>query len=193
MFVTRPESEAAAFSLLSKAPSASSKRWFAAFITPRHEKYVAEGLAERGVEAFLPLYQVTKQWKKSRPVTLDLPLFPTYVFVHIERQLRGKVLNMPGVLSIVGSSREDWPLPDHEIEFLRRGTESKLIQPHPYFKVGERVRIKSGIMSGAEGVLTRNKNDVRVILTFDEIMKSVSVEVDVDNLEMLPGSLSRTA
>ena len=87
-------------------------RWFALYTTPRHEKHVSEMLAQRQIETFLPLYRTTRRWKKSRPVVLELPLFPTYVFVRIAREARGAVLGMPGVLSIVGSAREPWPLPD---------------------------------------------------------------------------------
>src|ERR1035441_5728210 len=84
---------------------------FAAYTTPRHEKHVFEMLAERQIEAFLPLYRKATQWKKSCPVVLELPLFPTYVFVRIPRQARGAVLGLPGVVSIVGSPKEPWPLP----------------------------------------------------------------------------------
>src|SRR5665213_3534809 len=52
-------------------------RWFAVYTTPRHEKHVSEILAERQIETFLPLYRANRQWKKSSPVVLDLPLFPT--------------------------------------------------------------------------------------------------------------------
>jgi transcription antitermination factor NusG len=87
-------------------------RWFAVYTTPRHEKHVSEILAERQIETFLPLYRTNRQWQKSRPVILELPLFPTYVFIRIARQSRSVILGTPGVLSIVGSSREAWPLPD---------------------------------------------------------------------------------
>jgi transcription antitermination factor NusG len=158
-------------------------RWFAVYTTPRHEKHVSEILADRRIETFLPLYRSTRQWKKSRPVVLELPLFPTYVFVRIERQARGSILGTPGVLSIVGSSREPWPLPDLEIEALRSGLLERKIEPHPYLTVGERVRIKAGVMTGVEGVLVRKKNDLRVVLSLETIMQSVAVEVDADDVE----------
>lgn len=158
-------------------------RWFAAYTTPRHEKHVSEILADRQIETFLPLYRTTKQWKKSRPVVLELPLFPTYVFVRIARQARGSVLSTPGVLSIVGSSRESWALPDLEVEALRAGLIERKIEPHPYLVVGERVRIKAGVMAGVEGVLVRKKNEFRVVLSLDSIMQSVAVEVDGDDVE----------
>jgi len=161
----------------------SAPRWFAAYTTARHEKHVSEMLAERRIETFLPLYRSAREWKKSRPVVLDLPLFPTYVFVHIARQDRGAVLGVPGVLSIVGSSKEPWPLPDFEIKALRSGMQSLRVEPHPYLKMGERVRVKAGVMSGVEGVLVRKKSEFRLVLTFDAIMRSVSLEVDAWDIE----------
>jgi transcription antitermination factor NusG len=161
----------------------TSPRWFALYTTPRHEKHVSEMLAQREIEAFLPLYRTTRQWKKSRPIVLELPLFPTYVFVRIARQARGAVLGIPGVLSILGSARESWPLPDLEIEAIRLGLQMGKIEPHPYLTVGERVRIKAGVMTGVEGILVRKKNDLRVVLTLDAIMRSVAVEVDADDVE----------
>jgi transcription antitermination factor NusG len=158
-------------------------RWFAVYTTPRHEKHVSEILAERQIETFLPLYKTTRQWQKSRPVVLELPLFPTYVFVRIARQARGSVLGTPGVLSIVGSSKESWPLPDFEIDALRSGLLERKIEPHPYLVVGERVRIMAGVMTGVEGVLVRKKNDLRVVLSLDTIMRSVAVEVNAGDIE----------
>jgi transcription antitermination factor NusG len=166
-----------------RAAGESSPQWFAAYTTPRHEKYVSEMLTERRVETFLPLYRSARQWKKSCPVVLELPLFPTYVFVRIARNARGAVLSMPGVISIVGSSKEPWPLPECEIEALRQGMQTRKVEPHPYLKVGEKVRVKSGVMTGVEGILIRKKNEFRVVLSLDAIMQSVAVEVGADDLE----------
>ena len=171
----------------------ASPRWFALYTTPRHEKHVSEMLTQRQIETFLPLYRTTRQWKKSRPVVLELPLFPAYVFVRIARETRGTVLGMPGVLSIVGSARESWPVADADIEAIRLGLQARKIEPHPYLTVGERVRIKAGVMAGVEGILVRKKNDFRVVLTLDAIMRSVAVEVDAEDIEpvnSLPASMA---
>jgi transcription antitermination factor NusG len=166
-------------------------RWFAVYTTPRHEKHVSEILAERQIETFLPLYRANRQWKKSSPVVLDLPLFPTYVFVRIERKSRGVILGTPGVLSIVGSSKEAWPLPDLEIDALRSGLLERKIEPHPYLVVGERVRIMAGVMAGVDGVLVRKKNDLRVVLSLDTIMRSVAVEVNANDIEPVGSTTAR--
>lgn len=160
-----------------------SPPWFALYTMPRHEKHVSEMLTQRGIETFLPLYRTTRRWKKSRPVVLELPLFPTYVFVRIKREARGAILSVPGVLSIVGSAREPWSLPDLEIEALRSGLLERKMEPHPYLNIGETVRIKGGVMAGIEGILVRKKNDLRVVLSLDAIMRSVAVEVSAEDIE----------
>jgi transcription antitermination factor NusG len=175
------------------AGAATSPQWFALYTTPRHEKHVSEILVQRQIETFLPLYRTTRRWKKSLPVDLELPLFPTYVFVRIAREARGPVLGIPGVLSIVGSPREAWPLPDLDIESLRSGLLERKIEPHPYLVVGERVRIRAGVMAGVEGVLVRMKNDFRVVLSLDAIMRSVAVEVDADDIEPVSATPRRIA
>lgn len=167
--------------------------WFAAVTMSRHEKTVARLLSGHHIESFLPLYSENRRWKKSRPVLVELPLFPNYVFVHIARSARASILSVPGVSSIVGSSREPWPLRDTEIEALRAAVRSGKARPHPYLNVGERVRIVSGIMAGFEGILTRIKDDMRVVLSLDAIMHSVAVEVSTSDLEAVPGQRSAYA
>src|ERR1700733_1299720 len=161
----------------------SSLQWFAAYPPPRHEKHISYVLQERNIEPFLPLYRTLRQWKKRAPVVLELPLFPCYLFVRISRAARGAVLGLPGIVSIVGSSKEPWPLPQPEIEALRLSAERGKAEPHPYLKVGERVRMKTGSMAGVEGMLVRKKNEFRFVLTLEAIMRSVAIEVNASDLE----------
>jgi len=160
-----------------------SANWFAAYTNSHHEKRVASHFSERQIESFLPLYSALHRWKNRREVDVDLPLFPNYVFVHIDPSDRVRVLEVPGVLSLVGFGRTLAPLSDFEIEALRSCVGQRKIEPHPYLVIGERVRIKTGPMTGMEGVLVRKKNNFRVVLALDAIMQCVAVEVDADDLE----------
>ncbi|MFB3917608.1 MAG: transcription termination/antitermination protein NusG [Terriglobales bacterium] len=160
--------------------------WFAVSIAPRHEKRVSELLLTQQIETFLPLYRSVRRWKNRCRVALELPLFPGYLFVRILRGERGQVLVVPGVLAIVGSRREPTPLPAHEIEALRSGLHLHKFEPHPYLVVGERARITSGPLAGMEGVVIRKKKSFRVVLTVEQIMQSVAVEVDAEQLEKVP-------
>ena len=172
--------------------SPSVTQWFAVYTAHRHEKRVSELLLDRDIETVLPLYKVGRQWRKRAPVVVELPLFPCYLFVNISREARGSVLGVPGVVSIVGSPSEPWPLRSSEIEALRLGTKLGVVEPHPYLKVGEKVRIKNGPMSGMEGILTRKKNGLRFVLTLEAIMRSIVVEVDANDIEIMDGRDDRT-
>lgn len=114
---------------------------------------------------------------------VESPLFPGYLFVKILRAERLRVLGLPGVHSIVGNGREPVALPTAEIETLRDGIDLLKVQPCAYLNVGEYAKVKRGPLEGMTGVVVRKKNGLRLVLSLDLIMKSVSVEVDELDLE----------
>ena len=158
-------------------------RWYAIQTCANHEKRVLQQLGQRTVEAYLPQYESVRRWKDRR-VRLDLPLFPGYVFVHLALRDRLRVLQTPSVVRLVGFGGQPAALPDQEIEALRQGlTHAMRIEPHPYMKVGQRVRVRSGPLQGLEGILARKKNVSRFVISLDLIMRSVAAEIDVAELE----------
>ena len=157
--------------------------WFAVYTIPRHEKRAAQHLELRNIEHFLPLCSTPRRWRDGSRVTLDLPLFPGYVFVRTCSTKRVRVLEIPSVLWIAGSSRGTTPVPDSCIESLKEAVQLCKVEPHPYLVVGEKVRIKRGAMAGMEGILVRKKKDFRVVITLEMLFQSMSLEVDAENLE----------
>ena len=99
----------------------AERKWFATFTLPQNEKSVLKQLDVRNVESFLPTYESVRVWKNRQRKKVTLPLFPTYLFVRINRAERGTVLQCPGVLHIVGNHREPLALADAEVELLRSG------------------------------------------------------------------------
>lgn len=157
--------------------------WYAAYTFPRHEKRVAEQFAGRGVEFFLPQYETVRRWKDRR-VLLSLPLFPSYVFVHIPLGERLRVLEVPSVVRLVGFNGIPIPLPESEVEKLRNGLDASLrAKPHPFLTIGQRVRIVHGTLEGMEGILLRRKGLFRVVLSLDLIQRSISVELDTEAIQ----------
>src|ERR1035441_2549329 len=53
---------------------------------------------------------------------------------------RGKVLQSPGVIHIVGNNREQVPVPDAEIELLRSGVRGRNMEPYRELVVGKKRR-----------------------------------------------------
>ncbi len=172
-----------------QAPDQESQlRWFAAYTASRHEKKVAQHLTQRKIEHYLPLYRSDRKWSDGSRVTLDLPLFPGYLFVRIRRSERVRVLDVPGVLAVVGGSgREPVPLPDEAVDALRSGLSLRRAEPHALLAVGQRARIRSGALAGMEGIVVRKKNGLRVVLTLEYIQRSIAVEVAAEDLEPLGG------
>jgi transcription antitermination factor NusG len=164
---------------------ALDRKWFAVFTIPQNEKSVVKHLDVREIESFLPTFETVRLWKNRQRVKTILPLFPTYLFVHINSQERVKVLRAPGVVQIVGNGREGIPLGDAEIEFLRLGLCGKRIEPYQELVVGQKVRVRHGALQGLEGVLVKQKNSLRFVLSFNMIQQHAAVEVDAECLELL--------
>ena len=171
----------------------SKARWVAVYTVARHEKAVARQFEERHIETFLPLYRSVHRWK-DRKKEVELALFPSYVFARIVSSHKVRVLQVPGVVNIVSFNGELAELPEQEINALRNGLDNQLYaEPCPYLRVGKRVRVIRGPMAGAEGILSRKKDRYRVVISVDVLMRSVAVEVDATDLELIDSSRSQSA
>ena len=135
-------------------------------------------LEAKGFEVFLPLYESTRRWKDRRKV-LSLPLFPCYIFLRGAHERRLPVLSTPGVHMIISRGERVETIPEEEIEAIRRIVAGQLdVEPHPFLRCGERVRVVRGSLEGVEGILTRKKNLYRLVLSVEMLAQSVSVEID---------------
>ena len=162
--------------------TASLARWYAAYTRANHEKRVADQFAGRGLEHFLPQYESVRRWK-DRKVRLQLPLFPGYLFVHLGTQEQLRVLQVPGVVRLVGFNGSPTPLPHEDIERIREFLGQGLrAEPHPYLVVGRRARVVRGPLGGMEGVVVRRKNRSRLVVSFDLIQRSMAIEIDEGDL-----------
>lgn len=159
--------------------------WYATYTHARHEKKVAQQLEERRIEHFLPVYRSVRRWKDRRK-ELDLVLFPGYVFVRLSLAQRLRVLQLPGVVRFVSFNGQPAALPEAEIEALRNGLmQGVRAEHHPYLTVGRRVKVVHGPLAGAQGILLRAKNNCRIVISIDAIMRSVAVEIDEEDVTPL--------
>jgi transcription elongation factor/antiterminator RfaH len=166
----------------------SQPLWYAAYTSSRHEKRVAEHLRQRDIECFLPLYETVHRWNNGRH-RVQLPLFPSYVFVRIDLRNKLRVLQVPGLAQIVSFNGAPAVLPDADIETLRNAlTSGVAAQPYGYLNVGSRVEICRGPLQGMRGILLRHQGQFRVVLSVEMIMRSIVVEVEAADVEALDRS-----
>lgn len=157
--------------------------WWALYTRHQHEKAVAEMLEAKGLEVFLPLYESIRRWK-DRSKLLSLPLFPCYVFVRGALNRRLQVVSTPGVHMILSHGERIATIPEEEIDAIRRTVEGPFrVEPHPFLKCGERVRVTRGSLAGVEGILIRKKSLYRLVLSVNMLAQSVAVEIDAADVE----------
>ncbi len=162
-----------------------SRSWLAAYTRSRHEPRVAQQLQQKNLECLLPTYERLARWS-DRVKRARAPLFPGYVFVQVAETERMRVLETVGVVNLVSRAGKAVQLSDQEIAQLRACClEARKVEPHPYLKVGRRVRVKHGPFSGWEGTLVEKQNSRRLVITIEEIMKAVAINIDGADVEAL--------
>jgi transcription antitermination factor NusG len=163
----------------------SGQRWFALTAKHQHEPTVARLLDAKGFEVFQPTYTVVRRWKDRNKV-IKLPLFPGYVLFCGGLERRVDVLSTPGVFSIVSFGETAAEISSEEIAAIRRATLNRMaIQPHPFLTVGDRVRVVRGPLVGVTGILQKQKDACRLILSIELLGRSAAVEIDATIVEKI--------
>jgi transcription antitermination factor NusG len=174
-------------------PAEHEPHWYAVYTCARHEKRIAEQFRQRSIEQFLPLYETVHRWKDRR-VRVQLPIFPSYIFVRIALTQQLRVLQIPGVVRLVSFNGKPLALPEWEISTLQRGLSSGLrAEPYPYLATGRQVRIKAGPLCGLTGRIVRRKQNYRIVISVDSISRSIICEVSPEDVEAAGPTLARSA
>jgi transcription antitermination factor NusG len=166
------------------ATGAETRRhWLAAYTKARHEYVVARQLESKAVAFLLPSFLRRARWS-DRVQQVKAPLFPSYVFVHVNDEERVRVLQTAGVVNIVSMAGRPLPLRDEDVAVLREcNARPGKVEPHPFLRLGQRVRVKHGPFEGWEGILAYKKNAARLVVSLQQIMQSVSVDLDGADVE----------
>jgi transcription antitermination factor NusG len=159
------------------------RHWLAAYTKARHETRVASQLEAKAVAFLLPTYERTSRWS-DRFKRISTPLFPGYVFIHVSDDERTRVLQTSGVVRIVSAAGRPARLRDEEVAMLHEcAARPREFQPHPFLRLGQRVRVTQGPFAGWEGILVHKKNAARLVVSVGQIMRSVAVNLDGADVE----------
>ncbi len=152
--------------------------WFAIQTRSRHEKVVRSQLEMRNVETFLPTKKRLSQWT-DRKKEVEVPLFAGYCFAKFSLADRLPVLQSQGVVRLVGSGGQPAPIPDDEIESLRKLiTSSSDYVCCPCLREGMLVEVIQGPLQGVKGRLVREARPCRLVLNISLIQRAVTIEID---------------
>jgi transcription antitermination factor NusG len=161
-----------------ESPDSIAYPWFALHVKSRSEKMVSTIARHKGFEEFLPLYQSRRRWS-DRFQTVELPLFPGYVFCRTNPEVRLPLLTIPGVLNFVGIGKVPAPIDDAEMAAIQTAIGAGLVtEPYPFLEVGQRVRLAEGPLAGLEGFLVEVRKQQRIAVSVSLLKRSVAVEID---------------
>ena len=169
-----------------------SPNWYAVYTRCKAEFTVKRELINNGVSAYLPTINSRREWK-DRTKWILMPLFPSYLFISVLPTFDNfaKALNTRGVVTLLGpSEKKPTPVSDGEIQGLMRIVEHySEITVYPSIKIGERVRVKRGPMSGFEGVIERKpnlrQNECWLYIRIELLGRSVGAKIDAESVDIL--------
>lgn len=151
--------------------------WIAIQVKSNMEKKVFMGLKERTYEAFLPTYKVRRRWS-NRTVELDLPLFRGYLFCCWVNHNPYPIVQVPGVIRIVGFGKTLACVDETEIAAVRRIVDSGVASmPWKFLRAGDRVKLSSGVLRGIEGFFVRAVNGNYVVVNVTLMGRAVAAKI----------------
>jgi transcription antitermination factor NusG len=175
----QPDGQAIAVGNLHKHQSLA--HWYALYTRSHCEQLVADQLAAKGFQVFLPKLETWSR-RAGRQHLISLPMFPSYLFLHhaMDKTSYIEVRKARGLVRILG---ERWDqlgaIPEAEIEAIQKAVAACVpLFPHPYLKEGQRVHITHGPLAGMEGILVQSKPAKGLlVLSVELLQRSIAVQV----------------
>lgn len=158
---------------------AQQARWFAVYTKYKREKAVFRRLQEKGIETYLPLQQLVRQYTRKTRI-VELPLISCYLFARVTKQEYVPVLETEGVLDFVNFSGKIIAIPEKEISIMRRLVGEKMdleIEPRR-FRPGQEVEIVEGNLMGIRGVLLECYNDKNFLVELNRTGYNLCMHID---------------
>jgi len=162
--------------------------WYALHTKSRFESVVCDLLIKKSIDAFLPKVRV-KSKRRDRNVMLNTPLFPGYLFVNtdLNPDKHLEILKTTGAVKLIGNQNKPVPIPDEAVESLK----IMVIAENPVatgskLKKGDRVIVVSGPFTGVIGSFIRYQGKGRIVVNIEALGQFASVDVDEDDIEILP-------
>ena len=166
-----------------------TKKWYAVYTRSRFEKQALKGLQDQGIEAYLPLIKTVRQWS-DRKKTVEVPLFSSYVFVHIDRRFYDQVLQTMGVVKYISFEGKAATIPSEQIDLLKIivNSDEKVETTWDTRRKGDRVVVTAGSLKGLKGELITDGDRKKVLVRIDSIDQNLTIEVHPSLIEAIKES-----
>jgi transcriptional antiterminator RfaH len=160
--------------------------WYAVYTRPRFEKQILKSLLDQGIEAYLPLIKTMRQWSDRKKI-VEVPLFSSYVFVHIDRSFYDQVLQTHGVVKYITFEGKAASIPSNQIDKLKIIVDSneKVEITWETRHKGDHVIVAAGSLKGLQGELITKGDRKRVLVRIEGLDQNLIVEVHSSLIELV--------
>ncbi len=168
--------------------------WYALHTKSRFENVVDTCLKKKNIEVFSPKIRAKSQ-RRDRCVMIYKPLFPGYVFVKTDLNPKGyfEILKTHGVVGLIGNTTGPIHVPDNDIESLKiMVAGEKEIATGTQLKKGDKVVVINGPFAGVAGIFERYRGKERVIVNFEALGQFAAINVNKEDIEMMPPHMMGT-
>ena len=161
-----------------------NRQWFVVYSKPQNEDYARFHLELRGLQVFFPKLLLPEAAKKGKRI---IPLFPNYLFVHINLYSREyySVIWSPGVKRIVSFNGYPASIDKKIVELLMEESgPDGIIAARSTLKRGQEVQITDGPFTGLMAIIhepPNAKGRVKILLQTLNRLAKVDVPVQCVN------------
>ncbi len=158
--------------------SEDTPRWFAVYTKYKSEKEVARRLARKGIECYVPINRVVREYTRKRKI-VELPLINCYIFVRIRKPEYVPVLETEFVSKFIHFAKDLLSIPEEEIQLLKRVCQEygEIDTVEAAFRAGQPVEIVGGNLTGVKGIMVSDLGK-NFLLELEHIGIGLRIEVD---------------
>ncbi|QJB31626.1 transcription termination/antitermination NusG family protein [Chitinophaga oryzae] len=149
--------------------------WYLIYTVPRQERKVVSQLLEHGMESFSPTYSTVRQWNDRKKI-VELPLFPSYVFVKlnsIEEFYYGQ--HVSGAASYVRFGKQFARMEQDQIDQIRmvakHGEDISVSEER--FRDGQRLVITKGPLCGLSCEVVHVDQMKKILVRVDLLQRNI--------------------
>ncbi len=165
------------------------KKWLVIYTRPRWEKKIDQSLKDNSFKSYCPLLQITKKWA-DRVKCVEMPLFPSYIFVLANIYDISKIMQVAGILHIVKHCANPVTITNQEIENIKSivhtYTDVEVVSLQNY-TIGEQIKIKDGMFSNHKGTIKAYHGRL-VVMTIENLGFALTVKIKPEFLSRPPGT-----
>jgi transcription antitermination factor NusG len=132
-----------------------------------------------GITEYLPIAKKARQRAAGRE--RSRPLFPGYLFCHIDLKNSPKLYQIPGFTRILGTGSRPIEICENEIQVIRSLIEASVsVDSSSPLVAGDHISVTAGPFVGFSGVVVQTATLKKIVVSLPLLKRRIAVTVPID-------------